>query len=176
MSKDLVNYLRFCTHESIDFILNKKESDRNLDGIYNYNDKDLEDDHAFIQWIFPTPRKSNFNETAPILSVDEIKMLRNNKVVINILHNFKNKMFSYWGISPYDPNKLHLLNGHNGLRLSRAIECLTLFGIDIKYILDILNDGIKAGILKPHCEYYTEHINTYNIPIWFIRYYENVKL
>lgn len=165
------NYLRFCNGESIDFIINGKHTKRTIEDIYNYNEEQLEDDHSFIQWIFPTPRASAYNPNAPILSIEDIKSLRTNENIINILLRFKEKMFSYWGIEPFNNSKISLLNSHNGLRLSRAIECLTLFGIDVKENFDVLNDCIISRILEPYCENY----NGFLLQLWFIRYYENIN-
>lgn len=168
------NYLRFCNGESIDFIINGKHTKRTLEDIYNYNEEQLEDDHSFIQWIFPTPRASAYNHNAPILSIEDIKSLRTNENIINILLRFKEKMFSYWGIEPFNNSKISLLNSHNGLRLSRAIECLTLFGIDVKKIFDILFHCMRDGILKSTLEPFCEN-NRIEIPIWINRYYESVN-
>lgn len=154
-------YIRFINGESIDSILNKNETGTSVKDIINYNNR-LERDHCFIQWVFPTDRISNFNTNCPILNRLEIFNLRSNKRVIDTLSLFKDKMFEYWGILPTNYERMSLLNGHNGLRLSRAIECLNFFCFDISFIIPILNDAIKKGILIPKYEL--------GIPVWFIRY------
>lgn len=199
MSVCLSNYMQFCSGRSIDSIISKNNDGnlphfpynscigineldishiykiRNIEGLLNYSDKDLEDDHSFIQWMFPTPRMSQFNENSPVLSKQEITILKLNTQIINILQKFKDKMFEYWGIVPYNKDRLPLLNGHNGLRLSRVIECLTLFGIDIAYIFPILEENIKDRTLRPYHQSITHHGRTIEMPIWFIRYYENLN-
>lgn len=199
MSIGLQNFKRFIDGESIDSILNgceKKLSScpsrsssnnlintssrnhitvRNIDGILAYNEDQMEDDHSYIQWVFPTPRASAFNGNAPIISKEEIKELRNDPKVIEVLNKFKNKMFNYWGLDPKDTIRIRILNGHDGLRLSRAIECLTLFGIDVFNIFLILQECIGNGILKPHCEVYKSGQGGQAMPIWYIRYFENLE-
>lgn len=124
-------YIRFINEESIDSILGENETGTRYEDILNYDNIRLEDNHSFIQWVFPTNRFSNFNNKCPILSKAEILSLRSNEKIINILSLFKDKMFEYWGIYPTNYDKMKLLNGHNGLRLSRAIESLNFFGFNI---------------------------------------------
>lgn len=197
MSQSFINYLRFCTGESIDEILSKtsylhsisisrkelsesSERDntkecvfRNISRLLSYNDYQLEADHSFIQWMFPTPRGSQFNGNAPLISKQEINILKKIPAIRNMLILFKNKMFEYWGLQPYSSENIRRLNGHNGLRLSRAIECLTLFYIDVTDCFDILKQNIDNGLLRPFCEMYDYGKGPQQIPVWFIRYYEN---
>lgn len=175
MSLNLLNYLKFSVGISIDMILTNTDSSRNIQGIFEYDKEQLEDDHAFIQWVFPTYRPSAYNDRSPVLTKQEIISIRNSPVIRNILNKFKDKMFNYWGLYDGDNSKLQLLNGHNGLRLSRVIECLTLFRIDVTDIFPMLHEKIKSGVLNPRCEYYTLDSKNVNLPIWIIRYYENLN-
>lgn len=160
-------YIRFIHGDSIDSIIGKDEKGTTINDILNYDNDKLESCHYFIQWIFPTNRISNFSNKCPILSKSDINDLRNSDIVINILSLFKDKMFEYWGIYPVNYEKMKLLNGHNGLRLSRAIECLNMFNINISYIVPILIRGIENKILEPKYEK--------GYPIWFIRYNESLN-
>lgn len=180
---NLANYLRFCLNESIDFILDANHTPRRISDIYTYDDRQLEDDHSFIQWIFPTPRASQYNPRSPVLSIDEIRMIRQNGIIISIIESCKDKMFEYWGLVPYDVKKIQRLNGHNGLRLSRAIECLTYFNVDVSYLLPILKKNLDEGIIVAYYEYVNFPLNEDTViflgkdntmPIWFIRYFEAV--
>lgn len=179
MLSNVEKVTKFFNGENISDILGDKSDKydkKNIWDIYNYTDYKLETDHSFIQWIFPTQRPSAFNPTAPTLTYNEILMLKHDENIIEWLQKFKNKMFSYWGIKPVDSNRLLLLNGHNGLRLSRAIECLTLFGIFTPYDFSNFNIVIAGGfvrnIIYPHMEKYEDK----TIPIWCIRYHEAMKL
>lgn len=162
------NYLRFCLGESTGEIIGKRNN-ATVETIMNYNSEELEKKHDFIQWVFPTYRYSKFNSSAPILTREEISRIKNNPGVQLILTNFAIKFSEYWGLVPYDRKKLILLNGHNGLRLSRMIECLTLFGFDLNEILEAIQQGIDDEILNPEYEMYENE----RIPIWFVRYLEN---
>ena len=169
MSETFQIITRFFHGESLASILKgqgNRESDRTITDIYNYNDKQLEEDHSFIQWIFPTPRLSAFNRNAPILTKQDITMLKSDPTVMEWLNLFKYKMFTYWGIENKDFSQCKILKGHNGLRLSRAIECLTFFGIDIVTDLLVIDEFITLGILKPEMELYQGQMT----PVWFIRY------
>lgn len=166
MSLGLYEYIKFINGESIDSIIGNFETNTTIDDILNYDNSKIEQCHYFIQWIFPTNRESKFNDKCPILSKDDINSIKNNPKVIDYLNKFKSKFFEYWGIEPLNIQKISVLNGHNGLRLSRAIECLNMFDIDIQYIIHILIYGISIKILKPsYCN---------NKPIWFIRYDESL--
>lgn len=44
----------------------------NIDQILKYEDEDLENDHNYIQLIFPLPEPSGHNKKAPILDRDDI--------------------------------------------------------------------------------------------------------
>lgn len=178
MSKNLNNVSDFFNGVNINKLVNDEHSVKTIETIFNYNSYQLEADHSFIQWVFPTFRPSQFNPTAPVITLNEIKFLKKDPKIIEWLNKFKIKMFVYWGLMKSDDfegslsGDIKLLNGHNGLRLSRAIECLTLFGIEVSEIFDILKDNIRNGTLKSFSEMY-EGIMT---PLWFIRYIESSKM
>lgn len=178
MSKNMSNVTAFFYGNLIGNLIKDDDSMKNIESIFNYNDNQLEEDHTFIQWVFPTFRFSAFNPTAPVISSFEIKELRKDPKIIEWLTKFKIKMFTYWGLVKPDDIELgisgdiRLLNGHNGLRLSRAIECLTLFGIEVSEIFDILKENIRTGVLKP---YYISFEGK-STPIWFVRYVESSRM
>lgn len=167
MSTAASNVLRFFQGENLNSIIGR--GNKTIEQVYNYDENELEDDHAFIQWVFPTPRSSAYNGDAPVLTIYDIIFLRTNPLIIDWLNKFKDKMFAYWGINPVNVQRSFLLNGHNGLRLSRAIECLTLFGIDISYALTVVNQLIEKNYLNPYYDNYQGR----RYPVWFIRYFES---
>lgn len=141
------------------------EDNKTINKIFSYGPHELEADHAFIQWVFPTITPSAFNHNSPVLTVQDIAFLKQDPFIIIWLNRFRVKMFEYWGIIPLRRKDTQLLHGHNGLRLSRAIECLTLFGIDIDYEIDMLHQLIDHGIVKPTYALFNDEY----MPIWFIR-------
>lgn len=176
MNLNTVNNLtRFFNGESLANIFSNQainEQNKTIFDIYNYDDRLIEDDHSFIQWIFPTPRASAFNRNAPVLTMNDISILRNNREIIRWLNLFKDKMFKYWGLTPKNTIQAHLLNGHNGLRFSRAIECLTLFGIEVGDIFTTVRELINIGVIRPSFDYYKGDY----LPLWFIRYKESSEM
>ena len=166
--ESVANFLRFCLGQSIHDITNSGDEKSSVEDIFEYTDK-LESNHSFIQWVFPTPRTSEYNSNCPILSEQDIDKIKNIRIINEILLDFKNFFFDYWGIIPENKDKIRLLNGHNGLRLSRAIECLTLFNIDVREIFPILEKYIELKIIHPKMENYKGEM----IPIWFVRFIEN---
>lgn len=173
LSPSGINYLRFVKGDTIRNITGSSYSKNvTFDDIMNYDDQMLEDDHAFIQWLFPTFRPSQFNQNAPVLEMSDILILMNDYDVIDCITKAKNKMIKYWGLVPFNRKRVELLNGHNGLRLSRFIECCGLFLIDIVYIMSVIDFSIKHCNIFPYCENY-EGINR---PLWYIRYFETKKM
>lgn len=160
---DIIDF--FVNDKSIDSIIGKNETGTTLEEILLYNDNRLDSCHYFIQWVLPTSRRSAFNGSAPYISKEDIETLKIIPKFMENLERIKTKMFSYWGIEPADYNRIKILNGHDGLRLSRAIECLNSFGFDISYILPILTIAINHGLIKP--SYIDDKV------IWFVRYDES---
>lgn len=133
--------------------------------ILNYNSLQLESDHAFIQWIFPLPEPSRFNPDAPLIDVKELKQSLQQKetdeTMRQVIENHERAtmmMLQFWGIEPaINPKRITCLNGHNGLRFSRFLQCLVYHGYREKaksildQILGIVNssDGKEAKLLKP---------------------------
>lgn len=91
------------TNDYINFLASQRYED-----IMNYNDHQLESDHNFIQWIFPTTTKSAFTHNAPIIDIKELRTYHVEQIVRSL-----NKMTDYWGIldGVIDIPRLRLLNG-----------------------------------------------------------------
>ncbi|RYY86521.1 hypothetical protein EON63_05610 [archaeon] len=95
---------------------------KSLQDILAYNDRQLEADHQFIQWIFPLPDPSPYNPNAPLI---DIRLLLSNSIVKDKILLSYEKMRNFWGLGDeIDLEKLEKLNGHNGLRFSRALQSL----------------------------------------------------
>jgi hypothetical protein len=96
---------------------------RSFDEIMKYSDQQLENDHQYIQWIFPLPAASMFNSTSPVIDVKELQKYPQAKEAI--LGSYE-KLTKFWGIyeNPVDAQRITLLNGHNGLRFSRFLQSM----------------------------------------------------
>ncbi len=100
---------------------------RTLEKIWSFTDKEIEENHDFIQIVFPLnkPSQSSFHGYY-LDSQDLIDQIKNNKkAVTNIIKSSKwflsfLKRNTYWN-APYD---------HNQLRITRVIECLRLLVSD----------------------------------------------
>ena len=97
-------------------------SGRHIDQILEMPDYELEETHDYIQWIFPLPEPSSVNVNAPLLSLDEISLIKDDLIIQNNLEkavicmeNFYNKN-DHW-LGEYD---------HNHFRITRILKSLTL--------------------------------------------------
>jgi hypothetical protein len=152
-------YQRMCTTK--DYI--KFLESRRFEEIMNYSSSSMENDHNFIQWIFPTTTRSMFTDNAPIIDIKELRSYD----VTKISRSFE-KITEHWGIKDnkiVNLTKFKLLNGHNGLRFSRVLQSLVYHDkSDVaKGLLDLVLKNV-AGNLRPRCEG--------SKTIWEIRYLE----
>ncbi len=116
------------TKEYIQFIRGGTTSHgMTFEEIMNYTDRDLEDDHAYIQWIFPLAAPSQFNPDAPVINIAELQNYPEAKEAM--LRSYE-KITKFWGLysDPIDRKRLILLNGHNGLRFSRFLQSMVYHG------------------------------------------------
>lgn len=146
--------------------LNFLKSD-NYNNILKYDSFLLEDDHNFIQWIFPTTMLSTVNNQAPIINIKE---LRNSPEYTDARNKMKLSLkliTKHWGISDeyFDINKFQRLDGHNGLRLSRVLQSLIYHGLneDSLELLTTVTDNI---------EYLNNTKMVGDLTLWKIRYDE----
>lgn len=117
-----------------------------LNDILNYTDKQLEDKHNFIQYLFPLESKSKYNPKAPIIDQKFILEAQHNpEIKKNIVRSF-GRMMDFYGfhtktkplhLEDREEKKQWLTKGnHNFLRLTRIIDFLFLVKMDLlAYIL-----------------------------------------
>lgn len=95
---------------------------RFLGDVLAFDDFSLERSHDYIQWLFPLPEASRFSASAPVLSHEEIALIRANGTArANLLRACERMLAFYrkndhW-LVPFD---------HNHLRITRIIRCLAL--------------------------------------------------
>ena len=111
----------FLTHKGKDF------KGRTLEDIWSFSDKEIEENHDFIQIVFPLnkPSQSVFHRYY-LDSQDIVDQIKNNKdATINIIKS------SQWFISFLERNMYwNSRYDHNQLRITRVIECLRLLVSD----------------------------------------------
>ena len=93
-----------------------------LSDIWKYNDRQIENTHTFIQWVFPTDEPSRATPGSPALDEEEIVEIQNSKQAKQNLSKSADWYFnflrrsSFWR-KPHD---------HNHLRITRVIKSLRL--------------------------------------------------
>lgn len=117
---------------------------RTLPEIQAWPDSQIERVHDYIQWLFPLPEPSGFNQAAPILSPRDIEAFRKNvNLQDNLLKSFR-LMLRFYGfrLENTDPPAVVLSSdhakraanwltqgNHNFLRITRILKCLTILGL-----------------------------------------------
>lgn len=95
---------------------------RMISEIWSWSDDAWENEHDFIQWLFPLNEKSMSVPNAPVIREPEITWIKESKVAQASLRKSaeRYKLFlsseKYWKLS----------NNHNHLRITRVIKSLRL--------------------------------------------------
>ena len=100
----------------------KDHRNRGIEDILNFDDEDLEAAHDYIQWLFPLAESSAFNRFAPVLSSQDIAMLKHSEVARRNTIEAAARMLAFY------KRQSHWLTAinHNHLRISRIIRSLAL--------------------------------------------------
>ena len=107
------------------FLLGEEEDfkGRTIDDIWDFTDIQVEDNHDFIQLIFPLNKRSQSSFHGYYLDSDQLvdELKENSQIRENILKSSK------WFLSFLTRND-HWTSryDHNQLRITRVIECLRL--------------------------------------------------
>ena len=84
---------------------------RMLNEILLWDDSRLEDVHDYIQWLFPLKERSAFNAFAPLLTENDIAVLKADKGArANILHALA-RMIDFYGFTVNMQGKFMLFPG-----------------------------------------------------------------
>jgi len=112
-----------------------------LHQILRWSNDDWEEDHSFIQWVFPTNQPSMFNADAPVLTADEITIIQSDPHIQEALGVIYHRWLRFCGLG-YGNTGLEFgtsefpkgnpvvwgrLN-HNWLRITRVLQSLRLLG------------------------------------------------
>lgn len=131
---------------------------RSLQDMLSWNDAMFEAVHDFIQWVFPLYEKSLHSINTPILSQEDIALLKASKAAqYNMLLSLE-RFEKFLGISKNEDAKRvnqWARNGdHNLLRITRVIRSLRLFGLEkeadnfyIK-VMKIANSKLLSPVTK----------------------------
>ena len=133
---------------------------RSLIEMQHYNHEQLENDHKYIQWMFPSSIKSVFNQSAPVLKRKDVEYIKQSE---KIKENMKISLMvitDFLGLAKdYVENKYFVKNSrvekwltpenHNFIRLSRILRSLILFDLKdeaqllLNCLTEIYNNGYK---------------------------------
>lgn len=144
--------------------------DRTYEDILNLTDIEMERCHDQIQWLFPLHEYSKHCDTYPILTPKTIEIAITDPIILYNLKLAKNRFENFLGIGEdSDVNKQRKWcqnHNHNLLRVTRAIRCLRLFGLN-KEATDFYNKVIEVANnhrLSDITKYYWR--KAYTEPMW----------
>ena len=127
----------------VDFYLGKKTdtSGRTLAKILAWNYYELETTHDYIQWLFPLPEPSQYNQLAPLLDAEQIaRFLTDAELRRQLMVSF-DMMLGFYG---FERNGMSIVRSnlweersrnwlrfgnHNHLRLTRILKSLSILGL-----------------------------------------------
>ncbi len=127
----------------------KDSSGRTIESIWQFDYDRLESVHDYIQWLFPSSKRSNFNWSAPILDFETIQFFNASADLKDRLRKSLLLMLDFYGLefdatassantiqkaahyserkNIWQSKQLGLPN-HNLLRLTRILEALQVLG------------------------------------------------
>lgn len=127
----------------VDFYQHKAADHRNrtLLDLWTQTFDELEQNHDFIQWLFPLPEPSPVNPHAPLLDPTTLAAAQQSEQVKQNLLRSYDTMAAFWGFNRNDyggiqpsaqfaiqSKKWCCYNDHNQLRLTRMLRCMSLVG------------------------------------------------
>ena len=111
-----------------------------LQQIRRFTARQLEDEHDYIQLLFPNRHSSPHNLNAPVLTDQMIQEIQRNAVLQGELQKSLDQMLKFWGLQRTGDD-IHVIPGqvsrhavwvgdfdHNHKRITRLLNCLTECG------------------------------------------------
>ena len=142
---------KFLKNEEKDF------QGRFLSDIWNFSDEEIEDNHDFIQILFPLDKPSEaVHHNIYLKDVNEYLKIKSNKIVKKNIIKSKDWFIEF--LKRNDQWKLY--SDHNQLRITRIIECLRLLisddGADLFYSTILSMVGKKVNINEITLDYWSK--------------------
>lgn len=103
---------------------------RTLKEMHDLPDWKLERTHDVIQWMFPTDIASQHSEGAPVLTPEDIEIIKNDPHIQAIIQLSLTRMVWFYEKDDYWITQ----KNHNFLRLTRILRCLWLAGLKHDYV------------------------------------------
>ena len=136
-------YEDFLTLKGRDF------KERTLEDIWSFSDKEIEENHDFIQIVFPLNKPSQSELHGYYLdSQDIVVQIKNNKEATNNIIKSSQWFFSFLERNMYWNDR----HDHNQLRITRVIECLRLLVSDeeadnfYNNVLELIKDNNQVNM------------------------------
>jgi hypothetical protein len=95
---------------------------RRHESILAFSDQAMHDGHDFIQWLFPLPEPSQAFHAAPVMSEDDLLVMRRSEVCLARLHAANARMMRFLADNPVWLRA----HDHNHLRITRMIRSTRL--------------------------------------------------
>ncbi len=133
---------------------------RMIGDIWAWDDAALEDVHDYIQWLFPLPEPSQFNDGAPLLSRADIAAFAARAELRQNLRHSLARQLAFYGFDlaegprvtqaadfPAKAANWLTPHNHNFLRLTRILRALTLLGLggEARALLAALEEVYRDG-------------------------------
>lgn len=126
---------RFVINFFLGMALDSKK--RSINDILAFNDQQIENTHDFIQYIFPTIERSNYNPNAPLISKNLKQLFSENELVQENFCKTCQLFLHFCGFMCAKSTELFAPNfgesflsrpGHNLLRITRVLNSLNQIG------------------------------------------------
>ena len=122
---DAINFLNGAGNNSSGYSLEK---------ILLWDDDSWENEHDFIQWLFPIDTPSNFNPDSPVLNAETVERMRKNPNVKKGVLEAYERFLGFCGLIRGSDGLEHKEfkrnvwehENHNWLRITRVLRCLSL--------------------------------------------------
>lgn len=114
---------------------------RRISVIHQFDFRDLEWTHDYIQWLFPLVTRSHFNDQAPLLTEADRAALHEEEVIRKNFHTSLALIWEFYGFRLQDGGALHRTerweerrdnwltrDNHNLLRITRILRSSVLCG------------------------------------------------
>ncbi|WP_457089312.1 opioid growth factor receptor-related protein [Microvirga sp. P5_D2] len=95
---------------------------RHVQDILAYSNRQIEEIHDYIQWIFPLPTRSAAQPSAPVLTASEIEAISSDARALSTLRRATERMVQFYR----DTDDWLTAYDHNHLRITRIIQSLRL--------------------------------------------------
>lgn len=97
--------------------------------------------HNHVQWVFPTTEPSQYNPNAPLLTQDDIAIIRGDREIQDRIKYSFYRFLRFLGLKVFlgriiptsqfiDKSEVWTGFNHNWLRITRVLTCLKLAGLD----------------------------------------------